>query len=379
MIKKIPPFRLLSGLASLRLTVLGLILFAVLVVWGTLFQVNNGIYAAQERFFRAWFVLVGGVIPFPAVKTVVAVLSVNLLAAAFRRRPLNPRTIGIVTLHIGVAVLIGGSAITSSFVRESAITLAQGQSTDTTYDFTTWQLAVAINGIRDGTPYQKKYRFDFKRLKEGQRIALPPMTAALSFRHLYRNCGAMISPHDSQTVIGLKSLKISKEQGRNIPGIVFSFGADGDRDFAGSTDYYVYAGSPYPVPFAYGNDTIVLSLQPLAIPLPLHVSLSRFTVEWHPGTVKAKSFQSRLRLLGKNLDREVVIEMNRPFRYRSFTFYQMGYSGEEGSYASTLAIVKNPLRYLPYIASCIIVAGLFFHFIMKMWYELSYVRRHGRG
>jgi hypothetical protein len=107
----------------------------------------------------------------------------------------------------------------------------------------------------------------------------------------------------------------------------------------------------------------------------MRVELSGFEAKWHPGTQKAKSFQSRLRLFGKNMDREVAIEMNRPFRYKDFTFYQMGYSEQEGGgHSSTLAIVKNPLRYLPYIASLIIVAGLFLHFFVKMWFELSRIR-----
>ncbi|MBN1578314.1 MAG: cytochrome c biogenesis protein ResB [Chitinispirillaceae bacterium] len=373
------PLRLFSWLSSLQLTVIALLCLAVLVVWGTLYQVDNGIYAAQERFFRAWFVLIAGAVPFPAVKSIAAVLSVNLLAAAFRRRPVNIRTIGIIILHIGVAVLIGGSAIASHFVRESAITLNEDQGTDTTYDFTSWQLVVALNGNSGGAPYSRISRYDLKRLRRGQRINLAPTMTTLSLRHIYRNCGAMVSPHDSQTITSLKPVDKTTEEGRRIPGIVFSIDARDDKKPAHNPDRFVYAGSPYPVPFAYGVDTIILSLQPLALPLPVRITLSRFTAEWHPGTSKARSFQSRLRMLGKNIDREIVIEMNRPFRYRSFTFYQMGYAGQEGNYSSTLAIVKNPLRYLPYIASLIIVTGLFFHFIVKMWYELSSIRRNRRG
>ena len=75
--------------------------------------------------------------------------------------------------------------------------------------------------------------------------------------------------------------------------------------------------------------------------------------------------------MGKNIDRDVVIEMNRPLRFGTFTFYQMGYSGKPGDYLSTIAIVKNPFKYMPYISSIIIVTGLFFHFLVKMWYTIS--------
>jgi hypothetical protein len=139
-------------------------------------------------------------------------------------------------------------------------------------------------------------------------------------------------------------------------------------------DLFIYAGSPFVHPFIVGTDTVTISMQPHAISLPMRIRLTNFRVQWHPGTSNAKSYQSRLRLFGKNIDREVVIEMNRPFRYKSFSFYQMGYSGEEGNYSSTLAIVKNPFRYLPYVASIIIVVGLILHLIVKMWYEISATR-----
>ncbi len=366
-------------LASLQLTVIALMLLSVLVVWGTFYQVDHGIYAAQERFFKAWLILIAGVIPFPAVKTAVAILSVNLIAAACKRRPVTIRTIGIIVLHSGVAVLIGGSAISSGFIQESAITLAEGQSTDTTYDFTSWRLTVAITGHRDGKPYSKTHYYDLKHMRQHRRIELSPTTATLSLRHIYQNCGAMVSRIDSQTITGLKPLKNATDEGRNMPGVVFSINADEDTTPSENPDYFVYAGTGHGVPFAYGNDTITVSLQPLSLPLPLRIQLIHFNAEWHPGTSKAKSFQSRLRIFGKNIDREIVIGMNRPFRYRSFTFYQMGYSEQNGSNTSTLAIVKNPLRYLPYVASVIIVLGLFLHFFVKMWYELSSVRGNRRG
>ncbi len=370
-----PVFSPLSWLTSLDLTVAGLAILAVLVVWGTLYSVENGIYAAQERFFRTWFVQVKGIPVFPAVKTIIALLSVNFIAVALKRVSLKPENAGLIILHFGVVVLIGGSALASKFTVESAINLAQGQGTDTTYNFSSWRLSVVLKGKRDGKPYEKRHFFDIRRLKQGKRIALTPAAAVLSVRRLYRNCVPVISPNDSVTIIGLRQQKNSKEEGRDIPGIVFSLGVGGGNGFSESAEYYLYGGSLYGTPFAIGEDTIILSLQPLAIPLPVRVVLTKFTAEWHPGTEKAKRFQSRLHVSGKDIDREAVIEMNRPFRYRSFTFYQMGYSGEEGNYSSTLAIVKNPFRYIPYIASCIIVLGMLMHFIIKM--QRFFVSRKG--
>ena len=48
--------RLYNFLSSLRLTVVLLALGLVLVFWGTLAQVNLGLYKAQNDFFRSFFV-----------------------------------------------------------------------------------------------------------------------------------------------------------------------------------------------------------------------------------------------------------------------------------------------------------------------------------
>jgi hypothetical protein len=71
-----------------------------------------------------------------------------------------------------------------------------------------------------------------------------------------------------------------------------------------------------------------------------------------------------------------VVEMNRPFRYGAFTVYQMSYNGQPGNYSTTLAIVKNPLRLMPYIASIVIVSGLFLHFLVKMVYSFAAIRKN---
>ena len=363
---------------SLQVTVIGVAILAVLVVWGTLYQVNNGLYAAQERFFNAWFTLIGGYMPFPAVKTVVAVLSVNLLAAAFRKRPLSVTTAGVIIMHIGVAALIGGAAVTSNFLQESTATLTEGQQTSEAYDFATWILSVSVNGTTDGKPYSKIIRYDLRQLREGQTLALPPMDAAITIHKIYRNCTPELSTSDRRMITGITPAAGSTERGQNIPGITFLMTGNSDISSGWSKEQFAYAGASGTTPIACGTGTAAVSLEPLALPLPLTIALKKFTVEWHPGTSKAKRYESRLRVLGKNIDRDIVIEMNRPFRYRSFTFYQMGYSDQNGKYASTLAIVKNPLRYLPYMASLIIVGGLILHFLVKMGRHLSLNRSNPR-
>ena len=69
---------------------------------------------------------------------------------------------------------------------------------------------------------------------------------------------------------------------------------------------------------------------------------------------------------GDDIDRDVVISMNKPFRYRDYTFYQLSYQLQGAQRISALAVVKNPVRIAPYIASIMIALGLALHFFIKM-------------
>ncbi len=55
-------------------------------------------------------------------------------------------------------------------------------------------------------------------------------------------------------------------------------------------------------------------------------------------------------------NREVLISMNDPLRYRGFTFYQAGFDNNDKT--TILQVVKNPAMLLPYIACGLVALGL---------------------
>ena len=96
---------------SLQLTVALLILSLVLVFVATLDQVNLGIWAVQEKYFRSFFVL--GHVPgssvtfpiFPGGYFIGGMLLINLLAAHIYRFQLTWKKLGIQLAHSGVILL----------------------------------------------------------------------------------------------------------------------------------------------------------------------------------------------------------------------------------------------------------------------------------
>ena len=99
--------RMLAVLASLKVTVAGLLLLMILTIWGTLYQAEHGLYQAQERFYQSWFLWIWNLIPFPGAQTVMTVLFVNLGASVAYMALRRKLSVGFVTTHLGLALLLG--------------------------------------------------------------------------------------------------------------------------------------------------------------------------------------------------------------------------------------------------------------------------------
>ena len=101
-------------------------------------------------------------------------------------------------------------------------------------------------------------------------------------------------------------------------------------------------------------------------PLPFTLRLDHFKAEFHQGTEVAKNFESLVTITTGSLERQVRIYMNNPLRYKDYTIYQASYDTDSaGRQHSTLAVVKNFARVLPYIACFVVFFGLALHFFIQ--------------
>ena len=121
--------------------------------------------------------------------------------------------------------------------------------------------------------------------------------------------------------------------------------------------------------------------------MPFLLTLNDFKMEVHPNTQVAKSYESLVQVKNGDMERDVLISMNHPLRYKNFTFYQASYAIDAlGREMSTLAVVKNFGRVLPYVASLITFLGLVTHFLgmgfskkMGSTVRCSELRRSGKS
>jgi len=109
------------------------------------------------------------------------------------------------------------------------------------------------------------------------------------------------------------------------------------------------------------------------------MELVKFTKVDHPGTEIAKSYSSHVKISNSQINRDAAISMNRPFRYKDFTFYQTGFSQQNGYAFTSISVVQNPVKVVPYIAGALIIIGAFIHFSLKFWKACVEVQRQTKA
>src|SRR5258708_26339357 len=150
--------RLVKLLTSLRLT--GVLLSAglLLVFVGTLAQVNEGLYQAQVRYFKSWFIWQPTIgdsqwpIMLPGGYLIGTMLLINLVTAHIRRFQFTRKKLGIHLIHGGLILLLLCQLLTDVLSRESAMTLSEGQSKNYSEAFHDNELALIDTSAPQANP-----------------------------------------------------------------------------------------------------------------------------------------------------------------------------------------------------------------------------------
>lgn len=108
---------------------------------------------------------------------------------------------------------------------------------------------------------------------------------------------------------------------------------------------------------------VVFYLQKESLTLPFELVLTRFKMDTDPGTTRAASYESFVRLFSNDGPSDHHIFMNNPLKVQGFTFYQASYSQDrQGNYSSTLSVNVDPGRPFKYAGSLMLVFGSMWHY-----------------
>lgn len=373
--------RILRVIASLQLTVVCLCLAILLVFFGTLAQVNEGLFQAQARWFRSLFIWVGPAgagwrVPvFPGGYLVGSVLVINLIAAQLTRLELAWRKLGLHLAHGGVILLLLGQLMSDLLMRETHMSFAEGETrnystsgtktelvfstdlTDTEVEVVAIPLTLLVSQRElrhEKLPFTLRVRRYLINADVRQRAPMmdtnpPPASAGF---------GA------SLTLVPLPPVKQTDE--RNLPAVVFELIGP-----QGSLGTWLAHLGVQEQEVAVGDQTWRMALRSERHYYPFSVKLLKTTHEVYPGTDIPKNFQSRVHLENSRTgeSRDVDIYMNNPLRYEGLTFYQYQMGRDEldrNRGTSVLQVVRNPSWLAPYAGCTLVSVGLLLQFMTHL-------------
>jgi len=372
--------KIVDLITSLKLTIVCLAAAIVLIFAGTIAQVHLGIHEAQQRYFQSLFVWWppenrSFKFPiFPGGHLIGAVLLINLIAAHAKRFRWAWKKLGIHLTHAGLIVMLAGGLFTDLFAVESHMRLTNGETKNYSENGRSDELAVIDTTDRE---LDQVTAIPEALLRSKRTIEHPSLPFQIVVRNFFQNSrlemagqsqggaqpvanqgpGAQIIVKSVPRSTGVEDRNVVSAAVEIVP-INFASGAIQPplgtwlvSDALGASQGFSCAGR-----------TWKLEMRPARYYKPYSVTLQKFTHEKYAGTEIPKNFASRVTLIDpeRSVNRDILIYMNHPLRYRGETYYQAGFQQDDS--ASILQVVHNPSFIAPYIACVIVAAGLLVQF-----------------
>ncbi|HEY1172940.1 MAG TPA: cytochrome c biogenesis protein ResB [Verrucomicrobiae bacterium] len=398
-------------ISSLKLTVILLAFSVVLVFVGTVAQADEGLYNAQERYFKHWFVpwfsFFGSKVPIPLPGGYLlgTALLINLLAAHFTRFKWGWKKSGIFLTHVGIIMLLVGQLATDLFSRETQLRFAEGEKKFYSESSMAYELAVVSDVDADN---EEAVVVPLSLLKSGGEIKHEKLPFTLRIKELWNNSNfefraPMMATNAPLTTNGVAqrfdfvSEPLTKKMDeKNVPtalvevvsdnvnhGLWVLPGWSSDGGLIGGVhfsytkkfgpqiaDSVVRALSP-PQILEFGDKKYSLALRPVRNYEPFGMTLLKTTHAVYPGTEIPKDFRSRVLIENPATQekREVDIFMNNPLRYSGLTFFQSQMGKDEldrNRGTSVLQVVRNPSWLTPYVGCLVVGLGLTVQFMIHL-------------
>jgi hypothetical protein len=366
-------------LVSLKLTVVLLVLGMLLVFAATLDQVNLGIWAVQEKYFRSFVVYahLGRVaVPvFPGGYLIGGLVLINLIAAHVYRFTFSLKKSGILLAHTGLILLLVGELLSGLWQKDYSMQLNEGETKNFAESFRDNELVLIDT---TDSQYDDVVAIPENLLARKSPIQHPKLPFRVVPRTYYPNSllqpRAADGPAAEATAgfgerIAAAPLPMTYREGeRNLPTAFVELVAS-DHSLG---VFLVSMHLVEPQEFVYEGHTWQIAMRTRRAYQPFSLTLLELRHDVYPGTEIPKNFSSRVRVKsadGRD-DRDVLIYMNNPLRYAGLTFYQ--YQMNRDQHMSVLQVVRNPSWIIPYVSCVLMTLGLVVQFGLHL---VGFVRK----
>ena len=383
--------------SSLKLTEVLLSFSLILIFFGTLDQVQYGIWHTQELYFESFMVVWAFPehaplgqhlhwirIPMPGGYLLGGMLLINLLAAHFTRFKLSWAKCGIFLIHSGLILLLISELMTDILAVESQMPVDEGGTSNYSQGFRENEL-VFID--RSHPEHDSVHTIPASLLKPGKRIDVP--NTPLSIRTVRYHGNAEIgratsgSPAESIAtrgaairmgiIVNPKPETYSEDEINTVTAFVEVIKGE---DSLGTWLVSNVMDERFPPQMVDAGDrSFEIALRFTRHYYPFEIELIDFKHEKYPGTEVPFNFSSEVKVTHQDStkNQKALIYMNHPLRYEGLTFFQASFANQAKT--SIFQVVRNPGWLLPYLSVLLMGLGMCAQFGMHFFKFLGKQRR----
>jgi hypothetical protein len=369
----------------------------ILIFFGTLDQVQYGIWHTQELYFESFLVVwtfpehapLGQHlhwirIPMPGGYLLGGMLLINLLAAHFNRFKLSWAKCGIFLIHSGLILLLISELMTDILAVESQMPVDEGGTSNYSQGFRENEL-VFID--RSHPEHDSVHAIPASLLKPGKRINVP--NTPLSIRTVRYHGNAEIgratsgSPAESIAtrgaavrmgiIVNPKPETYSEDEINTVTAFVEVIKGE---DSLGTWLVSNVMDERFPPQMVDAGDrSFEIALRFTRHYYPFEIELIDFKHEKYPGTEVPFNFSSEVKVTHQDStkNQKALIYMNHPLRYEGLTFFQASFANQDKT--SIFQVVRNPGWLLPYLSVLLMGLGMCAQFGMHFFKFLGKQRR----
>lgn len=380
--------------ASLRLTVVLLALSMLLIFFGTLAQVETGIWKTQKDYFEsilavwaypeAWIAydkLFWLRIPMPGGYLLGGMLLVNLIAAHITRFKFTAKKAGIFLIHFGLILLLVSELLTDVLSEESQMSVDEGASSNYSQEYRNNELVLIDRTQAD---FDTVHSIPVSLLKSGKTVAVPDSPLTIRTVNYYPNAqigraqeGAPREESPANQGVAVKmnvvvtpaAVTYAENQINTATAYVEVLGPEGSLGTWLVSNVIDDRFPPQMVTLGDQSWEILLRLKRHYY--PFEIELVDFSHDKYPGTQIPFNYSSEVMAHHEDStkNQKALIYMNHPLRYEGLTFYQASFANDDRT--SIFQVVRNPGWILPYVSVLLMGVGMLLQFGMHFFKFLN--------
>ena len=363
-------FRIFS---SFWLCCLLLLALFVLTIFGTLYQIDNGLHEAKEMFFHSWWISWHGIPIFPGGLLCMSLLCINLICGGFVRIKWRLRNTGVLLVHTGIVLLLLSGLTKIITSEEGHLSVVETDSSNFFESYTLWEVAIWELNNPGATQELVIPDYLLRDLSDdGHRtFSSPDLPFDLVLSNFLTNCSVLpVGPNwkpAGAPVEGYGFLlnKPEVESERNDAGLHANITtADGMKQEA-----LLWGAQRQPWAVAVDGRSFAIDMRHARYMMPFTIRLDDFIKEDHPGMSMAKSYRSKVTQISPaGTERPVLIQMNEPLREGGVVLFQSSFGSTQGGREySVFSVVSNPSDKWPEYCLWVITLGLLLAFGRRLF------------